>query len=237
MDGYFHIFTDTVFGFFALFLLTKILGKTQISQLTAFDFISAVILGELVGNALFDKNTGIAKMAFVIALWGVLLYSVEMVVQKFKSSRFILEGKPSLVIHKGKIIRDEMSKNKIDISELQHLLRAKDVFSVQEVEYAILETNGHVSVMKKAEYQTPNKKDLNVYPEDAYLPFTLISDGEIIKDNVKEAGVSESWLHEEIKRQNYNTVEDVFYAEYTQGKKLFISPFKNKPKRTKTDQQ
>jgi len=233
MDSYFHIFTDTVFGFFALFLLTKLLGKTQISQLTAFDFISAVILGELVGNALFDKDTGIAKMAFVIALWGVLLYSVEMVVQKFKGSRFILEGKPSLVIHKGAIIREEMKKNKIDVSELQHLLRAKDVFSIQEVEYAILETNGHVSVMKKPEYQTPNKKDLNVYPEEAFLPFTLISDGEIIEDNVKEAGLSKDWLHKEIKKQNYNNVEDVFYAEYTEGKKLFLSPFRNKPERVK----
>ncbi|MBU5468504.1 DUF421 domain-containing protein [Virgibacillus sp. MSJ-26] len=233
MDSYFHIFTDTIFGFFALFLLTKLLGKTQISQLTAFDFISAVILGELVGNALFDKDTGIAKMAFVIALWGVLLYSVEMVVQKFKGSRFILEGKPSLVIHKGAIIREEMKKNKIDVSELQHLLRAKDVFSIQEVEYAILETNGHVSVMKKPEYQTPNKKDLNVYPEEAFLPFTLISDGEIIEDNVKEAGLSKDWLHKEIKKQNYNNVEDVFYAEYTEGKKLFLSPFRNKPERVK----
>src|SRR5699024_5816751 len=124
MDSYFHIFTDTVFGFFALFLLTKLLGKTQISQLTAFDFISAVILGDLVGNAIFDKDTGIAKIAFVIALWGVLLYTAEMVVQKFKASRFILDGKPSLVIHKGVIIREEMKKNKIDVSELQHLLRA-----------------------------------------------------------------------------------------------------------------
>lgn len=233
MDSYFHMFIDTVFGFFALFILTKILGKTQISQLTAFDFISAVILGELVGNALFDKSAGIAKMAFVIALWGVLLYSVEMVVQKFKGSRFILEGKPSLVIHKGEIIREEMKKNKIDVSELQQLLREKDVFSIQEVEYAILETNGHVSIMKKPAYQTPNKKDLNVYPEEVYLPFTLISDGELIKDNVKEAGLTEDWVYDEIKRQNYNKIEDVFYAEYTEGQKLFLLPFKNKSTRVK----
>lgn len=231
MDSYFHIFTDTVFGFFALFVLTKILGKTQISQLTAFDFISAVILGELVGNALFDKDTGIAKMAFVIALWGVLLYSVEMIVQKFKKTRYLLEGKPSLVIHKGQIIRDEMKKNKIDVSELQHLLRAKDVFSIQEVEYAILETNGHVSVIKKPAYQTPNKKDLNVYPEEVFLPFTLISDGEMLHDNIMEAGLTVEWLQKELKRQNYNRVEEVFYAEYAEGKKLFISPFKNKPER------
>ncbi|HLR52750.1 MAG TPA: DUF421 domain-containing protein [Candidatus Avamphibacillus sp.] len=233
MDGYFHIFIDTIFGFFALFILTKILGKTQISQLTAFDFISAVILGELVGNALFDEKTGIAKMAFVIALWGVLLYSVETVVQKFKGSRYYLEGKPSLVIHKGHLIREELKKNKIDVDELKHLLRAKDVFSVQEVEYAILETDGKVSVMKKPAYQTPNKKDLNVYPEEVYLPFTLISDGEIIEDNLNEAGLDKEWLHDELRRQNYDRVEDVFYAEYTKGKKLFLLPFTQRTERIK----
>lgn len=233
MDSYFHIFTDTVFGFFALFILTKVLGKTQISQLTAFDFISAVILGELVGNALFDKNAGIAKMAFVITLWGVLLYSVEFIAQKFKRTRFVLEGKPSLIIHKGQMIREEMKKNKIDIPEVQQLLRDKDVFSVSEVEYAILETNGKISVLKKPAYQTPNKKELNVYPEEAYLPFTLISDGEIIEDNLIEAGLDHQWLNDELKRQHFHHIEDVFYAEYTKYKKLLIQPFVEKPKRVK----
>src|SRR5699024_5640025 len=121
MDSYFHIFIDSIFAFIALFIFTKVLGKTQISQLTAFDFVSAIVLGELVGNALFDKNTGITKMAFIIILWGVLLYSVEMMTQKFKGSRFLLEGKPSLVIHEGELIREELKKNKIDINELQQL--------------------------------------------------------------------------------------------------------------------
>ncbi|HLR69893.1 MAG TPA: DUF421 domain-containing protein, partial [Pseudogracilibacillus sp.] len=95
---------ETVFGILALFLLTKILGKTQISQLTAFDFIASIVLGELVGNALFDEKAGILDIGFVILLWGVILYAIEIVTQKFKGSRFILEGKPSMVIHEGKII-------------------------------------------------------------------------------------------------------------------------------------
>ncbi|HLR79412.1 MAG TPA: DUF421 domain-containing protein [Bacillota bacterium] len=231
MDTYLNIFVDTVFGFVALFTLTKILGKTQISQLTAFDFISAVIIGELVGNALFDKKAGIPEIAFVIILWGTLLYTIEKIAQKFRQTRFILEGKPSLVIHKGNLIREEMKKNKLNIDELQQLLRDKGVFSIQEVEYAILETNGYVSVLKKSPYQTPNKKDLHVYPEDVYLPYTLISDGELIVDNLKEAQVSEEWLYNELKRQQYNRVEDIYYAEYIEGQKLFILPFTEKNER------
>lgn len=228
MENYFSMFYDTVFGFVALFILTKILGKTQISQLTAFDFISALILGELVGNALFDEKAGIPEIAFVIVLWGLLLYSTEIISQKFKSTRKLLEGEPSIVIYNGKLIRDTMKKNKLDVNQLQNLLRSKDVFSISEVEYAILETNGTVSVLKKSAFQTPTKSDMKVAPQDVILSATLINDGEIIYDNLKEKNLTEEWLMEQLQEQDFQRVEDVFYAEYTKGKKLFLLPFENR---------
>lgn len=216
---------ETVFGILALFVLTKVLGKTQISQLTPFDFIAAIVLGELVGNALFDKKAGILEIGYVILLWGTLLFIIEMITQKFKGSRFVLEGKPALVIHKGELIYEEMRKNKIDINELQQLLRMKDVFALQEVEYAVLETNGELSVLKKAEYQTPTKKDLNVAPSEPEIAMTVITDGEMIKDNLKEANITEEWLLKELKRQNFHDIKEVFYAEYLKDKKLFVLPY------------
>src|SRR5690625_3311980 len=115
MANLFPMFYETLFGITALFILTKILGKTQISQLTAFDFIAAIVLGELVGNALFDKKAGLLEIGFVILIWGVILFIIEMITQKFKGSRFLLEGKPSMIIHKGELVYEEMRKNKIDI--------------------------------------------------------------------------------------------------------------------------
>lgn len=215
---------ETVFGILALFLLTKVLGKTQISQLTAFDFIAAIVLGELVGNALFDKKAGILDIGFVILLWGIILYAIEMITQKFKGSRFILEGKPSIVIHKGDIIYEELRKNKIDINEMLHMLRTKDVFALQEVEYAVLETNGDLSVLKKAAYQTPNKKELNVAPTEPQIALPLIMDGEIVHDNLNEADVTEDWLLKELDRQQF-ILKDVFYAEWMRNQKLFILPY------------
>src|SRR5690625_735327 len=91
---------ETIFGFCALFALTKTLGKTQISQLTAFDFIAALVLGELVGNALFDEKAGVLEIGYVIFLWGSLLYVVELITQKVKGSRFLLEGKPAMLIYR-----------------------------------------------------------------------------------------------------------------------------------------
>ena len=216
---------ETIFGIFALFVLTKVLGKTQISQLTAFDFIAAIVLGELVGNALFDKKAGILDIGFVILLWGVILYIIEIVTQKFKRSRFLLEGKPALIIHEGQIIYEELRKNKMDMNEILHLLRMKDVFSLQEVEYAVLETDGLLSVLKRPEYQTPNKKDLNVQLSETNIAIPLIIDGEMIKDNLAEANISEDWLMKELKRQNYSSLKKVFYAEWLEGKKLFVLPY------------
>lgn len=216
---------ETIFGIFALFILTKVLGKTQISQLTPFDFIAAIVLGELVGNALFDKKTGILEIGYVILLWGIILYTIEMITQKFKKSRFILEGKPSFLIHKGKIIYEEMRKNKIDLNELQHLLRMKDVFSVQEVEYAILETNGLLSVLKKAPYDTPTKMDMHLTPSPAVVSISLILDGEFIEDNIDEADVTKEWVYEEMAAQNYNDVKEIFYAEWLPNSPLYILPY------------
>lgn len=233
--NYLSMFYETVFGFIALFILTKALGKTQISQLTAFDFITALVLGELVGNALFDDKAGILEIGFVILLWGSLLFTIEIVTQKFKGTRFLLEGKPSIVIHKGKLIYEEMRKNKIDIGELQHMLRMKDVFSVHEVEFAIMETNGQVSVLKKSDYQTPNKKDLNIPPSVPKIAMTIISDGEFIKDNLAETDLTEEWVLNELYAQGYQSIKDVFYAEWKDNQ-LFIFPYtkiKRKDKRKK----
>lgn len=216
---------ETIFGMFALFVLTKVLGKTQISQLTPFDFIAAIVLGELVGNALFDKKTGLLEIAYVILLWGVILYIIEMITQKFKKSRYILEGKPSFLIHKGKIIYEEMRKNKIDLNELLQLLRMKDVFSVQEVEYAILETNGLLSVLKKPAYDTPTKTDMHITPSQADVSISLILDGEFIDDNIDEADVTKDWVLNEMAAQNFNDVKEIFYAEWLPNKPLFILPY------------
>ncbi|WP_208590202.1 DUF421 domain-containing protein [Gracilibacillus suaedae] len=222
---YGSIFVETLFGFVMLFILTKVLGKTQIRQLTAFDFISALILGELVGNALYDNEVGISDIAFAILLWGVLLYLTEIITQRFKNTRSILEGRPSLVIHKGKLQREEMKEGKLDMNQLLHLLRSKDVFSIREVDYAILETDGTVSVLKKTGYQTPTRNDFNHPPEQVVLPFMLINDGEIITDSLREIGKDENWLKEELKKQEITSVQEVFYAEYEKGKNLYVQGY------------
>jgi uncharacterized membrane protein YcaP (DUF421 family) len=190
MSHYLSVATELIAGLVILFTVIKILGKTQFSQITPFDFISALLLGELVGNAVYDPDTTLGGVIFAASVWGLLIYTIELVTQKFKNSRKFLEGAPSIVIHKGNINYDSLKKNKIDINQLQSLIRQQGYFSIQEVEYAILETNGMVSVLPKPEYDTPKVSDLNLPLKPANLPITLILYGEIMYDNLNEYGLN-----------------------------------------------
>ncbi|OAS88997.1 MULTISPECIES: YetF domain-containing protein [Metabacillus] len=222
---YAQISIELVLGFIALFVITKILGKTQITQITTFDFISALVLGELVGNAIFDDKVGVVRIIYAVVIWGLLIFILEMITQKWSSTRGLLEGRPTIIIHKGKILKESLKKSKLDVNQLQHLVRSKGVFSIRELEYAVLETDGTVSILKKAPYETPSKKDLQVILEQVNLPITFISDGKVIKDNLIEAGFNMTWLEQQLKQHNIFRVEEVMFAEWLEGSGLHVQSF------------
>ncbi|WP_233254202.1 DUF421 domain-containing protein [Salipaludibacillus keqinensis] len=219
---------ELLIGFIALLVLTKVLGKTQITQLTPFDFISALVLGELVGNAIYDKEIGINYVLYAVLLWGILIVGIEKVTQKWKGTRSLLEGKPSIVIRKGIIDREQLKKNNLDLHQLQNLLRNRDVFSFKEVEYAILEANGTVNVLKKSPYQSITKDDLSKTPTNVILPMTIISDGEWILDNVDQTAYSKEYFEFLLDQQGLN-VQHVIIGEWTKDTPLYLqlnrSPF------------
>ncbi|WP_170008513.1 DUF421 domain-containing protein [Bacillus fonticola] len=220
-----QIALELIVGYVALFFLAKLLGKTQITQITAFDFISALVIGELVGNAIYDEEAGVAKVLFAVFFWGALTYITEVATQKFKRARNLLEGQPSIVIQHGKIQYDQLKKNHLDINMLQHLLRKKDVFSIRECEYAILETDGTVSVIKRDPFATVTKQDLSLESSRQTLPFTLIMDGEVIWDNLKSISKNKEWLLDQLKQQSIPSAKGVLYCEWQKGKALHIQTY------------
>lgn len=225
-----RIASELIVGYFALLLLTKLLGKTQLSQITAFDFISALVLGELVGNAMFDNEIGLWKILFAITLWGLLVFGTEMTTQKLRKTRPFLEGGPSIVIRQGKIVYEALKKNHLDLNQLQHLLRSKNIFSLKECEYAILETDGTISVMKKPDYDYVTKKDMQISTKKPSLSYALVLDGEIVKSNLQAVGLDEKQLVEQLNLQGFGTVKDVLYAEWEKNQPLFVQGYEQKKK-------
>lgn len=113
----------------------------------------------------------------------------------------------------------------MDINQLQLLLRQKDAFSIREIEYAILEANGTVSILKKSEYANPQNQDLKVPEKTVYLPVTFILDGEIIAENLKNAGRDEIWLRKELKKQGIDKIEDILFAEWLEEDSLYVNTY------------
>lgn len=227
MENIGQITLELFVGLIALLASTKILGKTQISQVTPFDFISAIVLGELVGNAIYDPDVRVFSIIYAVILWTLFIYLILKVTQKFRSTRQLFEGNPSIVIRNGYIDRKELGANKMDINELQQMLRQqKDIFSLREVEFAILEPNGKISAIKKPKYANPTIEDLHIKQKAVYLPISLISDGQVDKENLKKAGFDEDWLLKQILKKNINRFEDVLFADWVEDQGFFCQKLK-----------
>lgn len=221
---YVEIFIELLFGYAALFLVVKILGKTQMNQITPFDFISALVLGNFLGDAIYNKDAHIGRIIFAVVVWGAFILITESIMQKWRTARLFLEGKPSILIANGKLDWNEMKRNRLDVDQLQQLLRAKDIFSLQDVEFAVLENDGSISVMKKYDVDIPTRKDLKIKGKENVLPILLISDGEFITYNLKKFGLHEVWLQKELKKQKTD-LKEVCYAEWSKGGSLFIQKY------------
>ncbi len=152
-----------------------------------------------------------------LLLWRILL--------KFKKTRAYLEGKPSIIIRDGKIDRKELKKNRMNLNQLLSLLRQSETFSIREVAYAILETNGSISILKKNLFQKVTLEDLNIAPAPTYLCTSLILDGEIVEDNLSELGFDKTWLDQQLQAQGVSSVKDVLYADWIKDGGMYIIPF------------
>ncbi|MFB4163493.1 DUF421 domain-containing protein [Alteribacillus sp. JSM 102045] len=226
--NFLHLTIELTSGFFALLIITKVLGKTQINQLTPFDFISALVLGELVGNAIYDREIGLHYVLYAIVLWAVLIGTIETITQKKKSTRSWFEGRPAIIIRKGKLDYEAMKKNKLDLNQLQHLLRDREIFSLKDVHYAILEANGTVNVLKTSEASTPtNKEWMTELPAEPKLPLALILDGEWVEDNILETEISKEQVLQHIYSRNIPDINRILYAEWNGSFPLYIQTYES----------
>ncbi|WP_174845421.1 DUF421 domain-containing protein [Sporolactobacillus shoreae] len=222
MESIGSIAIELTVGLFGLLLLTKVMGRASMSEATPFDFISMIVVGDFVSDAIYDPETHILKVLFAIFFWGILIYMIDFITLKLHKTRAFFESQPVIVIRNGIIDRMALKKNKVDINHLQMLLRDREIFSIREISFAILEPNGKVSVIKKPEYGTVNRNDLSLPVHAVSVPVTLISDGVIIRKNLKEAGKTENWLKDELAKRSIENSSQVMLAEWRDEDGLFL---------------
>lgn len=217
-----YLTIELIIGFFLLFVLVKVVGRKIINQFTPFTFIAAIVLGELLGNALYDPKIGVGYIVYSMSLWGLLLFVVEYVGQKSLFFRGLFEDKPIALIKNGNVDREALKKSRMTINQLQSILRQSETFSVREVAFCYLETNGSLSILKKPKYQKTTLGDFNLPGEPAYVPVTLIRDGKVLWNEVQDLGFDESWLKNQLLSQNVTDYSEVFLAEWLEGDGIFV---------------
>lgn len=214
----------TTVGFTVLLILTRIIGKKQMGQLTIFTYITGIAMGNIAGEMVIYGDVGIGDGITGLTAWALLTIIVEYISLKSSKARVLLDGEPTIVIKKGEIMQGKLASQRLNMDDLTMLLRTNNVFSITEVEYAILEPNGQLSIMKKPEKEQVTKKDLNIPINNSlYIPTEIIVDGKLVEKNLTGAGLDNQWLNNQLKQANVMSVEDVFYAELQSDGTLYIN--------------
>ncbi len=207
-----------------LLLLARILGRKMISQMTFFDFVIGITIGSVAAtNAIGPYVTSLASGISVLATMGALVLIIEYI--GLKSFRFkkLVDSEPLVVIERGQIVDRNLRRERLTIKELTALLREKNIFNLADVEYAIFERDGKLSVLQRSERQYMRPSDMNITPPYQGLSKDIIVDGKILKENLEDAAQNLGWLIGQLKNHGVSEVKDVFYAGLDSQGNLYVS--------------
>lgn len=221
----------TIIGFFVLLILIRVLGKKQMGQLTIFTYITGIAMGNIAGDMVVHRDIKISDGITGLTIWAILTIIVEYISLKSSKARILLDGEPTIVIKKGEIIYEKLASQRLNFDDLTMLLRTNNVFSIKDVEYAILEPNGQLSVLKKSDKEQVTKKDLNLPVDNIlYIPTEIIVDGKLVEENLKEVGQTREWLDKQLEQVGLSSIKQVVYAELQSDGSLYIGKKRAKPR-------
>lgn len=223
--GIYDLLTRIGVFFLVLLILTRLMGRKEISQMTFFNFVSAMSIGTIAGSVVISPNISIRTGVIALAGWSVITIALGFIDIKSKKARRLIEGGPTIVIKDGMIMEKALRKTQLDIDALKAMLREKNVFSLTDVAYAIFETDGKLSVMKKEEKQAEIKADMNVtQTQKVTFPIAteVISDGVINQSNLSKLNLDKNWLDKQLQQSGILSISDVFYAEVQKDGTLYI---------------
>lgn len=205
-----------------VFLMLKILGQRTMNAINPIDFIFGVIIGDIIGEPLADGEIPLGGPFAAAALIASLHLALSIISLHIPRFRRVVEEEPRILMRNGKILKDQLRKAKMTTEAFLMDLRLMDAADLNEVDYAVLEANGQISVIKKSNYQslTPNDMQKDALPKG--YPTVLVDDGHIIEANVKKVGTL-NWLRDQIIKHGYNNHSEVFLMTMDESGQIFIS--------------
>ena len=205
----------------ALFLIAKIMGHKQMSQLDFFDYISGITIGSIAAELATELEEPL-KPLIAIAIYGAVAVLLSKITSLFPKTRKYINGTPTIVMDNGKIYRANMKKAKLDLSEFMVMCRQQGYFNLNDIQKAVFEFNGKLSILPVSNKRPANPEDLNLSPAPEYIQTEVIMDGRILGENLKRMGLDEKWLQKQLDAQGYKTSQEVFLALCDENNQLTV---------------
>ena len=208
----FLILCLTALGSFgALFLSAKLIGHKQIAQLDFFDYITGITIGSIAAEMATDLEAPWKPLTAMLIYGGVTVL-LSVVSNRFPRTRRYLNGTPTILMDHGKLYRENLKKAKLDLSEFMVMCRQQGYFDLSNIQTAVFEDNGKLTILPVSSQRPATPSDLNLAPEQELLFTELIMDGRILEDNLKRMGLDLDWLDKQLEQSHIHSAKDVFLA-------------------------
>lgn len=208
------IIPRSIISLIILFLITKLIGKKQVSELSLFDYVIGISIGNFTAEMTLDIEGQYINGAVAMLTFGLFAFFVSWAAIKSIWFRRLIIGVPTIIIENGKILEEAMRKVKIDVNDLLEQARNAGYFDISQIAYAIMEANGKISFLVKDLYNQPTKKDLKIKANQDSLTANIIIDGKLMEKNIKNTDKTEAWFIKQLKINGYETYENILLATY-----------------------
>ena len=205
----------------ALFVIAKIMGHKQMSQLDFFDYISGITIGSIAAELATELEEPLQPL-IAIAVYGVVAVLLSKITSLFPKTRKFVNGTPTILLNNGKLYRENMKKAKLDLSEFMVMCRQQGYFNLGDIQTAVFEFNGKLSILPISKKRPANPEDLNLSPAPEYIQTEVVMDGRILDENLKRMGLDDKWLQKQLTAQGYRKPQEVFLALCDENKQLTV---------------
>ena len=212
-----------------LFLLAKLMGTKQVSQMTMFDYVVGITIGSIAAELATELEKPLRPLTALV-IYGVTAFVISVLTNKFLKVRALVTGKPLVLLENGVIYRENLKKARLDLSEFLTYCRIGGWFDLNQLQSAVLEHNGVVSFLPKEKDRPATPSDLDLKPQQSQVQVPFIMDGKLLTDNIRQAGKEDTWVRRALLRQGYRDEGDVFLALWDGGEKLTVFPMEPLPK-------
>ncbi len=205
-----------------LFFVTKLLGKKQVSELSLFDYVIGLSIGNFAAEITINMDVNLINGLLAIVIFGMVAYIISILTMKSMTLRRLVIGVPTILMENGKLIEENMKKTKFDINDFLEECRNNGYFDLSEIEYAIVEANGKISILPKALNKPLTPKDMKIKVDKSSLVANVIIDSKILKNNLKNINKSKEWLDKELKIKGYKDYDKILLATVDNNDKLVV---------------